>query len=172
MDEEPWLGAEVLLPRNEEAEWCNDCHQYRLNLRGTEKFEARNLPDNRKALRRLDRQKRLHSGNPQGQLGCLGFSEPRWLRLAGFSIFKPKSPFPPDTFTSTNAIKRFFTDSLQSYLPAQLILWPERGAGRVGINFVANHTRQDASSSDPRFGPSSTATIIGYQCFRSICPLE
>ena len=84
MDEEPWLGAEVLLPRNEEAEWCNDCHQYRLNLRGTEKFEARNLPDNRKALRRLDRQKRLHSGNPQGQLGCLGFSEPGWLRLTGF----------------------------------------------------------------------------------------
>ena len=31
--------------------------------------------------------KRLHSGNPQGQLGCLGFSEPRWLRLAGFSLW-------------------------------------------------------------------------------------
>ena len=41
-----------------------------------------------------------------------------------------------------------------------VFLWPERGAGRAGINLEADHPRWNTGASDRRFGPSSTTAIM------------
>ena len=41
-----------------------------------------------------------------------------------------------------------------------VFLWPERGAGRVGINLVANHARWNTDASDRKFGPSSLLPFL------------